>query len=138
MGHLWMGEKPNYDKKKISEYLSKLRFKFKEFDDLDFADVNEWCSNIIKKTKDINTKILIDINITEDSSGGCGCGPQIITMTPYYERLETDKEYKDRIKEEEKQYQENLEKERLRKENQEQYLKDIEEYNRIKNKYHLY
>jgi hypothetical protein len=58
-------------------------------------------------------------------------------LIPFYEREETDTEYNKRIAEEEKEYNEYLQIKKLEREQNAEYLKDLEEYRRIKNKYHF-
>lgn len=52
-------------------------------------------------------------------------------------RKETDEEYNNRISEEEESYRKNEEIRKLKEKEHEQYLTDLAEYNRIRDKYHL-
>ena len=133
----YFGSKPNYERKQIKEKLYKLKFMFQDYDEIDFEDIVSWCNKIYEKTKSLGKKIIIDIdNITEDD-GSCGPGIDYIAFVPFYLREETDKEYNKRISEEEKEYNEYLQVKKLEREQNAEYLKDLEEYRRIKNKYHF-
>lgn len=133
----YFGSKPDYNRRTIKERLYKLKFKFQDYEDFDFDDIVEWCNKVSKKTKDLDQKILIDIdNITEDD-GGCGSGIDYIAFVPFYERKENDEEYNKRIAKEEKEYNEYLEIKKKEREQNAEYLRDLEEYRRIKNKYHF-
>lgn len=132
-------EKPNYDRKIVIEMLYKLEFKLgEEYDDINFSDIFKWCNNVINKTKNIKEKIKIDIRCENEDTGGCGdYYKDVIILTPFYERKETDTEYNERIAKEEKEYNEYLQVKKLKIEQHSEYLKDLEEYLRIKNKYHF-
>ena len=131
-------EKPNYDRKIVIEMLYKLEFKLgEEYDDINFSDIFKWCNKVINKTKDIKEKIKIDIRCENENTGGCDYYKDVIILTPFYERKETDTEYNERIAKEEKEYNEYLQVKKLKIEQHSEYLKDLEEYLRIKNKYHF-
>ena len=121
-------EKPNYDRKIVIEMLYKLEFKLEEgYDDINFSDIVKWCNNVINKTKNIKEKIKIDIRCENEDTGGCGdYYKDVIILTPFYERKETDTEYN-----------EYLQVKKLKIEQHSEYLKKLEEYLRIKNKYHF-
>jgi len=132
------GEKPNYNRKKIKENLYKLKFRLgEEYDEIDFAEIINWCSKVIAKSKDLNKKLIIDICCEDEGTGGCDYRKDVIMLIPFYEREETDTEYNKRIAEEEKEYNEYLQIKKLEREQNAEYLKDLEEYRRIKNKYHF-
>lgn len=133
MGHLFYGEKPNYKREIIKEYL-KEKLVFSEYDDLKFEDIEEWVKNVKKEGG--KNKIIIDVDVMETSEGFCQ-GPDEVRLIPYFEREENGREYKERIEDEERQYQEIQERERLKREENEQYKKDMEEMERIKQKYHI-
>ena len=133
MGYLFRDEKPHYERKVVKEYL-KNKMEFGEYDDIDFDKIEDWVKKIRKEAG--SRKIIIDVSVMETSEGFCQ-GPDEVRLEPYFEREENDKEYKERIKDEERQYKENLEVERLRKEEYEQYQKDMEEMKRIKKKYNM-
>ena len=131
-------EKPNYNRRKIKENLYKLKFRLgQEYDEIDFAEIINWCSKVIAKSKDLNKKIIIDIYCEDEDTGGCDYRKDVIMLTPFYEREETDTEYNERIAKEEKEYNEYLQVKKLEREQNAEYLKDLEEYRRIKNKYHF-
>lgn len=133
----YFGQKPDYNRKKIKERLYKLKLRLgEEYDELNFDDIIEWCDKVKKKTEDISN-LKIDIDLTYEDTAGCDSSRDIIFLVPFYNRLENDKEYNERITKEEKQYNERLEIERLEKEKNEEYLKDRAEYERIKKKYHF-
>ena len=120
-------EKPNYDRKIVIEMLYKLEFKLEEgYDDINFSDIVKWCNNVINKTKNIKEKIKIDIRCENENTGGCDYYKDVIILTPFYERKETDTEYN-----------EYLQVKKLKIEQHSEYLKKLEEYLRIKNKYHF-
>jgi len=129
----YFAEKPDYSRKTIKENLYKLKFRLgEEYDEIDFSNITGWCSKVICKSKELNKKLSIDVDVDYESSGSCDESRRIICLIPFYEREENDKEYYERIAKEEKEYNEYLE----AKANAE-YLKDLEEYERIKNKYNL-
>ena len=131
-------EKPDYNKRIVKEMLYRLKFKLgEEYDEINFSDIANWCNNVINKTKDIKEKIKIDILCEYEDNGGCDSRRDIITLTPFYERKENDTEYNNRIAKEEKEYNEYLQVKKLEREQNAEYLKDLEEYRRIKNKYHF-
>ncbi len=131
-------EKPNYNRRKIKENLYKLKFRLgEEYDEIDFTEINNWCSKVIAKSKDLNKKLKIDIYCEDEDTGGCDYRKDVIMLTPFYEREETDTEYNERITKEEKEYNEYLQIKKLEREQNAEYLKDLEEYRRIKNKYHF-
>ena len=131
-------EKPNYNRRIVKEMLYKLKFRLgEEYDEINFSDIANWCNNVINKTKDIKEKIKIDILCDYEDNGGCDARRDIITLTPFYEKKESDTEYNNRIAKEEKEYNEYLEIKKKEREQNAEYLKDLEEYRRIKNKYHF-
>ena len=134
MGYLFRDEKPHYERKVVKEYL-KNKLVFSEYDDLKFEDIEEWVKKVRKEGGEYK-KISVDVDVMKTSEGFCQ-GPDEVRLEPYYEREENDKEYKERIKDEERQYKENLEVERLKREEYEQYQKDMEEMKRIKKKYNM-
>ena len=131
-------EKPNYNRRKLKERLYKLKFRLgEEYDEIDFTEINNWCSKVISKSKDLSKKLIIDICCEYEDTGGCDSQKDIITLIPFYVREENDKEYNDRIAKEEKEYNDYLQIKKLEREQNAEYLKDLEEYRRIKNKYHF-
>ena len=118
----------------LKEYL-KNKLVFSEYDDLKFEDIEEWVKKVRKEGGEYK-KINVDVDVMETSEGFCQ-GPDEVRLEPYYEREENGKEYKERIEDEERQYKENLEVERLKREEYEQYQKDMEEMKRIKKKYNM-
>jgi len=129
-------EKPDYNRGTVEEMLYKLKFRLgAEYDEINFNDIVNWCNNVINKTKDIKEKIKIDIFREYEDNGGCDSYRDIITLTPFYERKETDTEYNERIAKEEEEYNKYLQEKKLNEEKNEEYLKDLEEYKRIKEKY---
>ena len=134
MVYLFRDEKPHYERKVVKEYL-KNKLVFSEYDDLKFEDIEEWVKKVRKEGGEYK-KISVDVDVMKTSEGFCQ-GPDEVRLEPYYEREENDKEYKERIKDEERQYKENLEVERLKREEYEQYQKDMEEMKRIKKKYNM-
>ena len=131
-------EKPNYNRKIVKEMLYKLKFKLgEEYDEINFNDIANWCHNVINKTKDIKQKIKINIYTEDEDTGGCDYHKDVIMLIPFYEREENNKEYNERIAKEEKEYNEYLQVKKLEREQNAEYLKDLEEYRRIKNKYHF-
>lgn len=134
MGYLFEDEKPNYKREIVKEYL-KNKLMFSEYDDLKFEDIEEWVKKVRKEGGEYK-KINVDVDVMETSEGFCQ-GPDEVRLEPYFEREENDKEYKERIEDEERQYKENLERMRLMAEENEQYKKDMEEMERIKKKYHI-
>ena len=130
--------KPDYKKKTIKERLYKLKFKLgEEYDEIDFSDITAWCSKVICKSKELNQKLSVDVDIDYKYSGGCDDSKRIICLIPFYNREETDEEYTKRIAIEEKAYNEYLEIRKLEEQQTEEYLKDLVEYERIKKKYNL-
>lgn len=134
MGHLFEDEKPDYKRKIVKEYL-KNKLVFSEYDDLKFEDIEEWVKKVRKEGGEYK-KINVDVDVMETSEGFCQ-GPNEVRLEPYFEREENDKEYKERIEDEERQYRENQERMRLIAEENEQYKKDMEEMERIRKKYHI-
>lgn len=133
MGFLFYGEKPNYKKQIISKFLGdKFKLSFKEYDDLTIKEIKTWLSKIENKEKELHGELSISVSVHESSSGGCGTGPVVIEMRPYFKRFETSAEYRERIEDEERQYNERLEKEKKA-----EYDKDMGELERIKKKYNL-
>lgn len=134
MGHLFRDEKPNYKREKVKEYL-KHKLVFGQYDDLKFEDIEEWVKKVRREGGEWK-KITVDVGVYETSEGFCQ-GPDEVRLEPYFEREENDKEYKERIEDEERQYAENQEKLRLEREQSEEYQKDMAELNRIRKKYHM-
>lgn len=133
MGHLYEDQKPNYKREKVNEYL-KNRLVFSEYDDLELEKIEEWLKKVKKEGGE--NKIIIDVDVMETSKGFCQ-GPDEVRLIPYFVRKENDSEYKERIEDEERQYQENQERERLKREEYDQYKLDMAEMERIKKKYHI-
>ena len=128
----YYGIKPNYERKTIKKYLHNLEFRLGEqYDEIDFTDIFHWCSKVYNKAKDLDKQIILDVDIKFESNGSCE-STEIICLVPFYECEETDEEYNERIAEEEKEYNEYLEAVK-----NSEYLKDLKEYERIKNKYGL-
>lgn len=128
----YYGIKPNYERKTIKKYLHNLEFRLGEhYDEIDFTDISHWCSKVYNKAKDLNKQIIVNVDIKFESNGSCE-STEIICLVPFYKCEETDKEYNERIAEEEKEYNEYLEAVK-----NSEYLKDLKEYERIKNKYGL-
>lgn len=137
MGWLYWCNKPDYERKDKKEYLFHLRYKFQEYDEFSLEDIADWYLKVVKKTADYNYKILIDVTSETESNGSCDGGTEYIVFTPFYIRKETNTEYNIRIKKEEDEYNEKQRIMKLEKEQNEEYLKDRAEYERIKNKYHF-
>ena len=134
----YFGQKPDYNRKKIKEFLYKLKLRLgEEYDEIGFNYINDWCSIVSVKTRDIGQKIMIDIQCNYESNGTCEPSKDVIVLVPFYEREENDKEYNERIEKEEKEYNEYLEIKKKEREQNAEYLKDLEEYKRIKQKYHF-
>jgi len=99
-------------------------FKVDEYDEISKNQILKW----LNKLPD---NVTIEIDVEEEDSGGC-CGyKNIVHFQPFIRREETDKEYTDRLKKEEKARQEE------QKRMEFQYQLDMAEYNRIRNKYNL-
>ena len=132
----YFGQKPDYKRKKIKERLYKLKLKLgEEYDELDFSDIIEWVNKVNKNLKFKSLKVDIDIDYEND--GGCASNKDVIYLVPFYTREENDEEYNKRISEEEREYNEYLEIKKKEREQNAEYLRDLEEYNRIKRKYHF-
>jgi len=125
--------KVNYNREIVKDCFYKEKLKLKEYDDIDSADLYDWLNRLFKKHGD---QVKIEVSVWEESAG-CGVGPSYVHLIPFLTRLEDDKEYNKRIKEEEEELKERQERERLIQEEREQYKKDLAEYERIKNKYHF-
>lgn len=134
----YFGSKPDYNRKTIKERLYKLKFRLgEEYDELDFSDIIKWCDKVSRKIPGLTNNLKLDITIEYESTGGCEASRDIIFLVPFYEREENDEEYNKRIAKEEKEYNEYLEIKKKEREQNAEYLKDLEEYRRIKNKYHF-
>lgn len=135
MGHLFRDEKPNYKREKVKEYLHKNKLVFREYDDISLKEFVHFVSELQKIEKK-GKRIIIDVDVMETSEG-FSQGPDEVRLVPYFEREENDREYKERIEDEERQYVENQEKLRLEREQNEEYKKDMVELERIRKKYHM-
>lgn len=125
----------DYDRQTVRIEISKHILEISEYSSLTIDTFVKW----LNKLKEYDN-VKIDPYFTEKDfdDGGCGCYThKVLQLIPYITREETDEEYRKRIAKEEKRYLEQQEKIKLREQNYVQYLKDLDEFNRIKEKYHL-
>lgn len=125
----------DYDRQTIRIEISKHILEISEYSNLTLDTFAKW----INKLKEYDNIKIDSFIIDKDyDDGGCGCYTyKVLQLIPYITREETDEEYRKRIAKEEKRYLEQQEKIKLREQNYVQYLKDLDEFNRIKEKYHL-
>ena len=129
----WEGEKPDYEKKDIKVDIYP-EFKVEDHDQQKIVTLSEYLNKIKRENK--NKEIKLDF-YTEEEAEGFGYPTTYITISPYYMRKETDEEYSSRIEYEETMYAKYQETERLKREQNEEYQKDMAEYKRIKEKYNF-
>jgi len=127
-------EEPNYKREIIKQHLNNNVFEIVFGKDIKLSKLNEWISTLISVSKSFNKETFIDVDFYHESEGFSD-GDEVCVLTPYFEREENDEEYNRRIKEEEKMYNKYLQTKKLEEEKYEEYLKDLEEYKRIKEKY---
>ena len=127
----------NYKRETVRQSFTKYTLRVKNYSDIDSHDFIGWLDKI-KNDKDIKEVSGFYFNISEEPSGGCTAEYDIIEITPYVDRLETDAEYHQRIKEDEEELKHLEEIRRQKEQYNKEYLKDMEEYKRIKKKYNLW
>lgn len=134
---IFYGEKPNYKRKKVRIELEQT-IKIPNYDSVTLRKLAEYIKEVVDNlpTEALDEKIQVEFTSYEESQG-FDYGHTYIEIQPYYMRDENDKEYDERIAEEEAEYKKYEETERLKKEEHEQYEKDMLEYKRIKEKYYL-
>lgn len=125
----------DYDRQTVRIEISKHILEISEYSDLTLDTFTKW----INKLKEYGNIKIDSVIIDKDvDDGGCGCYThKVLQLIPYITRKENDEEYRKRIVKEEKRYLEQQEKVKLIEQNYLQYLKDLDEFNRIKEKYHL-
>jgi len=126
-------EKPDYNRQTVKEEIKPL-LKICEYDSISLNKLNDYVSSLMKNFKDKDIQLEF---IAYEESEGFGYGDTYIEIQPYFNREENDKEYDKRIKEEEEEHNNYLEQKRLNEEKNKEYLTDLAEYNRIRDKYHL-
>jgi len=124
-------EKPDYNRQTVKEEIKPL-LKIQEYNSISLQKLNDYISSLTKNFKDKDIQLEF---ITYEESEGYEYPDTYIEIQPYFNRKENDKEYNKRIKEEEEEHNNYLEQKRLFEEKNKEYLKDLEEYNRIKEKY---
>ena len=129
-------EKPDYNRHIVKQYLDENEFEYKKYHDIKLNDLYHWIVLLDSAGTKFDKEIYIETEVYEYSEG-FGYGDTFVKLIPYFEREENDKEYNDRIKEEEEEYNKYLQAKKLEEEEHEIYLKDLEEYKRIKDKYGL-
>ena len=129
----WEGEKPDYEKKDIKVDIYP-EFKIENNDNQKIVTLSDY----LNKLKIENKNKAIKLNFyTEEEAEGFGYPTTYIIISPYYMRKETDEEYSSRIEYEETMYAKYQEVQRLKREQNEEYQKDMAEYKRIKEKYNF-
>lgn len=127
----------NYKRENVRQFFTKYTLRVKSYEDIDAQTFIGWLDKI-KNNKDIKEVDGFYFNISAEPSGGCTADYDIIEITPYVDRLETDTEYRQRIAEDEAELKHLEEIRRQKEEYNKEYLKDMEEYKRIKKKYNLW
>ena len=127
----------NYKRETVRQFFDKHKLSVKNYRDIDTQTFIGWLDKI-KNDKDIKEVGGFYFNISDEPSGGCTSEYDIIEITPYADRLETDAEYRQRIKEDEEELKQLEELRRQKEQYNKEYLKDMEEYKRIKKKYNLW
>lgn len=115
----------DYSRQRVREYLPKKKeLELSDYEEFDKKKIQDW----LDKLPD---KVTIEVSI-EENCEGFGYSREVVRFAPFTERTENDKEYLSRIEKEEE------EEERMKRtiENEE-YQRDMEEYERIKEKYGL-
>lgn len=134
-------EKPDYERQDVKVEIKPL-LRVEEYDSRSILKMTYYLNSIIDGLSKKDREYVLDKDIqieftAHEESYGFGYPETYIELQPYYMRKETDEEYNKRIAEEEEAYRENEEVKRLKAEEREQYLADLAEYNRIRDKYHL-
>lgn len=127
-------EKPDYNRHIVKQYLDKEKYVCQEYTNIKLNDLYHWIVLLGTVGAKFDKEIYIEATTYEESEG-FNYPDTFIELLPYFEREENDKEYSDRIKEEEEEYNKYLQEKKLNEEKNEEYLKDLEEYKRIKEKY---
>lgn len=138
---LYCDDKPDYERQDVKVEIKPL-LKVEEYDSRSILKLTYYLNSIIDGLSKKDREYVLDKDIqiqftTHEESEGFGYPETYIELQPYYMRKETDEEYNKRIQEEEKEYAILQERKRLAEEKNVQYLKDMKEYERIKDKYHL-
>lgn len=127
----------DYSRQIIKENLEKYKWQISEYSNFSFETFEKWINKLKAKFNTDLIKIDCYTSTEYDDSSCTGREFTMLNFVPYIEREENDKEYTQRIRKEEQEY-ENLKRiQELRNKDTLQYQKDLEEYNRIKEKYHL-
>lgn len=132
-----INNKVNYNREIVREYFNKHELRVKNYCDIETEKFIRWLDNI-KNDDDIKEVHGFHFYITDEPGGGCTSEYNIISIKPYLEREENDDEYNKRIDKEEKELQQLEEMRKLKEQFNKEYLKDMEEYKRIKKKYNLW
>ena len=138
---LYWGDKPDYERQDVKVEIKPL-LRVHEYDSLSILKLTHYLNSIIDGLSKKDREYVLDKDIqiqftTHEESEGFGYPETYIELQPYYMRKETDEEYNNRISEEEESYRKNEEIKKLKEQEHEQYLTDLAEYNRIRDKYHL-
>ena len=123
------GDQVNYKREIIKETLYHLELDISEYEEFSPSKLRDWLSKL-------PNGVQIETHIYEEAEG-FDYGHTVVHFLPFIRRKENDKEYNERILEEETEYNALKERERLIKEENAQYRKDLDEFNRIKEQYHL-
>lgn len=138
---LYCDDKPDYERQDVKVEIKPL-LRVEEYDSRSILKLTYYLNSIIDGLSKKDKEYVLDKDIqiqfsTHEESEGFGYPETYIELQPYYIRKETDEEYNKRIAEEEEEYKKNEEIKKLKEKEYNQYLTDLAEYNRIRDKYHL-